>query len=152
MLITRWRPVRDLSPARHLDHVIALHEEHLRRILREYVNYHHEDRLHDALEKDTQNRRIVEPRAGTKATVIAMPHLGGLHHRYTWRHVGLRRTSFLMRIVHDGVDLFSDEGLEALLQLNHLVVLGRATTPELSADTFPRRGRSSSPTSITTWR
>jgi hypothetical protein len=34
-----------------LDHVIALNEEHLRRILRDYVNYHHEDRLHDALEK-----------------------------------------------------------------------------------------------------
>jgi hypothetical protein len=32
---------------------------------------------------------------------------------------------FLDAIVHDGVDLFSDQGLEALLQLNHLVLLGR---------------------------
>jgi transposase InsO family protein len=70
-----------------LDHVIALNEEHLRRILREYVNYHHQDRLHDALEKDTPNQRIVEQRPGTNATVISMPRLGGLHHRYTWRHV-----------------------------------------------------------------
>jgi hypothetical protein len=36
-----------------LDYVIALNEEHLRRILWDYVNYHHEDRLHDSLEKDT---------------------------------------------------------------------------------------------------
>jgi hypothetical protein len=29
-----------------LDHVIALNEEHLRRIMRDYVNYHQQDRLH----------------------------------------------------------------------------------------------------------
>jgi hypothetical protein len=69
-----------------LDYVVALNEKHLRRILRDYVNYHHEDRLHDSLEKDTPNRRIVEQRLGTNATVISMPRLGGLHHRYTWRH------------------------------------------------------------------
>lgn len=32
---------------------------------------------------------------------------------------------FLDAVVQQGVDLFSDEGLEALLQLNHLVLLGR---------------------------
>ena len=32
---------------------------------------------------------------------------------------------FLDAIVHDDVDLFSDQGLEALLALNHLVLLGR---------------------------
>jgi hypothetical protein len=32
---------------------------------------------------------------------------------------------FLDAVVDDGLDLFSDEGLEALLQLNHLVLLGR---------------------------
>lgn len=68
-----------------LDHVIALNEEHLRRILRDYVNYHHEDRLHDSLGKDTPHRRAVEQRPATNATVFSMPRLGGLHHRYTWR-------------------------------------------------------------------
>jgi len=67
-----------------LDNVIALNEEHLRRILRDYVNYHDQDRLHDALEKDTPNRRNVEQRPGVNATVMSMPRLGGLHHRYTW--------------------------------------------------------------------
>ena len=68
-----------------LNHVIALNEEHLRRILLDYVNYHHEDRLHDSLEKDTPNRRAVEQRPAPNAVVISMPMLGGLHHRYSWR-------------------------------------------------------------------
>ena len=35
-----------------LDHVIALNEEHLRRLVRDYVCYHQEDRIHDSLDKD----------------------------------------------------------------------------------------------------
>jgi len=67
-----------------LDHVIALNEEHSRRILRDYVTYHQEDRLHDSLEKDAPNRRTVEPRPRANARVISMARLGGLHHRYGW--------------------------------------------------------------------
>jgi putative transposase len=67
-----------------LDHVIALNEEHLRRILRAYVNYHQEDRLHDSLMKDAPNGRAVETRPGANARVISMARLGGLHHRYGW--------------------------------------------------------------------
>ena len=48
-----------------LDHVIALNEEHLRRLLRDYVNYHEQDRLPDALAKETPNRSAVEQRPGT---------------------------------------------------------------------------------------
>jgi transposase InsO family protein len=70
-----------------LDHVIALNELHLRRLIRDYVNYHHDDRIHAALEKDTPNRRPVEQRPTVTATVISMPRLGGLHHRYAWREV-----------------------------------------------------------------
>jgi transposase InsO family protein len=29
-----------------LDHIIALNEQHLRRLIRDYVNYHHDDRIH----------------------------------------------------------------------------------------------------------
>jgi transposase InsO family protein len=68
-----------------LDHVIALNEQHLRRLIRDYVNYHQEDRIHDSLEKDTPNRRPVEPKPSANATVISCPRLGGLHHRYAWR-------------------------------------------------------------------
>ena len=67
-----------------LDHVIALNEPHLRRLMRDYVNYHHEDRIHDGLSKDTPNRRPIEPKPSSKATVISLARLGGLHHRYSW--------------------------------------------------------------------
>ena len=68
-----------------LDHVIALNEQHLRRLIRDYVDYHHNDRIHDSLEKDTPNRRAIEPKPAPTANVTSMPRLGGLHHRYAWR-------------------------------------------------------------------
>ena len=68
-----------------LDHVIALNEQHLRRLVRDYVSYYHQDRIHDSLSKDTPNRRPVEPKPAANATLISLPRLGGLHHRYTWR-------------------------------------------------------------------
>jgi hypothetical protein len=40
-------------------------------------------RLHDSLEKDTPNWRIVEQRPGVNAKVVSITRLGGLHHRYT---------------------------------------------------------------------
>jgi putative transposase len=67
-----------------LDHVIPLNERHLRRLLREYVTYHNEDRIHDSLNKDTPNRRPVEHKSSPVATVTSCCRLGGLHHRYGW--------------------------------------------------------------------
>jgi len=43
------------------------------RLLRDYVNYHHDDRIHDALEKDTPNRRPVERKPNENSIVVAMP-------------------------------------------------------------------------------
>jgi len=40
-----------------LDHVIALNEQHLRRLIGDYVRYHQEDRIHDSLDKDTPKRQ-----------------------------------------------------------------------------------------------
>ena len=59
-----------------LDHVIALNEPHLRRLMRDYVNYHHEDRIHDGLSKDTPNRRPIEQKPSSKATVISSGAFG----------------------------------------------------------------------------
>jgi putative transposase len=36
-----------------LDHVIPLNEDHLRRLLKEYLRYYHEDRTHLGLNKDS---------------------------------------------------------------------------------------------------
>ena len=68
-----------------LDHVIPLNESHLRRLIREYVAYHHEDRIHDSLEKDTPNPRPIERKPSFAAKVTGSARLGGLHHRYSWR-------------------------------------------------------------------
>ena len=68
-----------------LDRVIVFHEGHLRRLLREYVDYYSRDRCHLGLEKDPPELRAMEPRPSRRARVISLPRVGGLHHRYTWR-------------------------------------------------------------------
>jgi hypothetical protein len=68
-----------------LDHVIPLDEQHLRRLVRDYVNYYHQDRIHDSLDKDSPDRRPMEQRPSAIATATSSPRLGGLHHRYRWR-------------------------------------------------------------------
>jgi len=62
------------------DHVIALGEHHLRQILRAYAAYYNEARCHMSLNGNAPEPRDVETGTGP---VLAIPHLGGLHHRYT---------------------------------------------------------------------
>ncbi len=64
-----------------LGHVIVLGEEHLRRILRSYLAYYHEDRIHQSLDQRPPNGREVEP--VERGPVVSLPRVGGLHHRYT---------------------------------------------------------------------
>lgn len=64
-----------------LDHVIAFNEHHLKRLLTEYVRYYHDDRTHLGLQKETPTRRKSAARTAS-GRVVAMPRLGGLHHRY----------------------------------------------------------------------
>src|SRR6266849_5928809 len=66
-----------------LDHVIVLNEGHLRRRLRSYFRYYHGSRTHLALEKDAPQPRAVEP--PEHGRVVALPQVGGLHHRYVRR-------------------------------------------------------------------
>jgi putative transposase len=65
-----------------LDHVIALNERHLRRLINEYVSYYHDDRTHLGLKKHTPGGRLAAQDPQPESKVIAMPRLGGLHHRY----------------------------------------------------------------------
>ena len=65
-----------------LDHVIVLNERHLKRLMCEYVHYYHDDRTHLALAKETPAGRDAEKNPGVGASVVSMPRLGGLHHRY----------------------------------------------------------------------
>jgi putative transposase len=64
-----------------LDHVIVFGEEHLRRVLDSYFGYYHESRTHLSLERNAPQPRAVEP--PSRGKIVAIPHLGGLHHRYT---------------------------------------------------------------------
>ena len=63
-----------------LDHSIILNERHLRRILGSYLDYYHGSRTHLSIGKDTPDGRPVQP-AGS-GTVVSLPKVGGLHHRY----------------------------------------------------------------------
>ena len=62
-----------------LDHVIALNEPHLKRLLGDYIRYYHDDRTHIGLSKETPGRRV---RSAARGRVVSYARLGGLHHRY----------------------------------------------------------------------
>jgi transposase InsO family protein len=66
-----------------LDHVVVLHEDHLRRLLREYIDYYNAERVHTAI-SDAPEGRAVEERPSDRAKVVGLPRVGGLHHRYVW--------------------------------------------------------------------
>ena len=63
-----------------LDHMIILGESHLRRVMQEYVDYYHESRPHQSLDRNAPVPREIE--SPSEGEVISIPHLGGLHHRY----------------------------------------------------------------------
>jgi transposase InsO family protein len=65
----------------YLDHVIAINERQILRLVRKYVDYYHADRTHLGLAKDTPEPRAIEP--PERGVLVAMPRVGGLHHRYT---------------------------------------------------------------------
>ena len=70
------------------DHVIALNEPHVRRIAREYISYHHEDRTHLGLARAKQSWAGIGRPVESKiegARVESLPLVGGLHHRYVWK-------------------------------------------------------------------
>ena len=67
-----------------LDHVVVLGEDHLRRLLREYVEYYNGDRVHTSI-GDAPAGRLPEAKPSDSAKVVGFPRVGGLHHRYAWR-------------------------------------------------------------------
>jgi len=63
-----------------LDHVIAINEGQLKRVLDDYVRYYNASRTHLSLAKDSSAGRPVS--LGRGGAVVAFPEAGGLHHRY----------------------------------------------------------------------
>src|SRR6267378_2143540 len=66
-----------------LDHMIVLHETSLRRTLTSYFDYYHRWRTHLSLGKDAPEPRAIHP--PEMGSVVALPLVGGLHHRYERR-------------------------------------------------------------------
>jgi len=66
-----------------LDHVIVFNEASLCRHRKSFREYDHQSRTHWSLEKDTPERRSVQPPESGR--VVAVPQVGGLHHRYERR-------------------------------------------------------------------
>jgi hypothetical protein len=54
-----------------------------RRIVKTYFEYYEHSRTHLALEKDAPSSRAIQ--APALGTVIELPQVGGLHHRYERR-------------------------------------------------------------------
>ena len=66
-----------------LDHVIVWNERGLRHILKVYVAYYERSRTHLSLDKDAPIPRAIAP--PNDGRVVAVPQVGGLHHRYERR-------------------------------------------------------------------
>jgi putative transposase len=66
-----------------LDHLIVFNERSLHQHLQSFVDYYHRSRVHLALEKDTPEPRPIQPPESGR--IVAIPVLGGLHHRYERR-------------------------------------------------------------------
>ena len=64
-----------------VDRVIVFGEEHLLSILRSYMVYYNESRCHLSLDRNSPIPREVEP--PSNGMVVAIPQVGGLHHRYS---------------------------------------------------------------------
>jgi len=62
-----------------LDHIIVLNQRHLERLLREFIqDYYHTARPHQGLGGETPAQETLSG----EGELIAVPVLGGLHHRY----------------------------------------------------------------------
>jgi len=66
-----------------LDHVVILNARGLRRVLHAYVDYYLKSRTHLSLDKNAPVSRPVAALAD--GSIVAVPQLGGLHHRYERR-------------------------------------------------------------------
>ena len=66
-----------------LDHMIIWNARGLRRVLHAYIEYYLKSRTHLSLGKDAPMSRPVG--SLTDGDIVAIPHLGGLHHRYERR-------------------------------------------------------------------
>ena len=73
-------PTKNSSLLAGTDLLIVLSEQHLKRIVQNYLDYYHDCRTHLSLDRNSPNPRPVAPRDAGE--VFAIPRVGGLHHEY----------------------------------------------------------------------
>jgi len=54
----------------------------MKRLMTEYIRNYHDDRTHLGLEKESLAGRTKDANQWRSCRVLALPRLGGLHHRY----------------------------------------------------------------------
>jgi hypothetical protein len=72
-----------------LDHAIVFNEADLYWHMKSFVTYYHESRTHLSLAKGTPEPRPVHPLE--LGPVVAIPQVGGLHHRWSSAQPEFRR-------------------------------------------------------------
>lgn len=65
-----------------LDHILVLGEQHLYRVIWEYVEYFNGARPHQGIGQQTPERATAVPEKEKTGKIIAFPVLNGLHHDY----------------------------------------------------------------------
>jgi putative transposase len=65
-----------------LDHILVLSEQHLYRVIREYVEYFNRARPHQGIGQQIPEGATAVPEKEKKGKIIAFPILNGLHHDY----------------------------------------------------------------------
>ena len=65
-----------------LDHILVLGDQHLHRVIREYVTYFNRARPHQGIEQQIPEGSSSVPEKQGKGKIIAFPVLNGLHHDY----------------------------------------------------------------------
>ena len=68
-----------------INHVIVFNEDHLRRLMKEYINYYNKDRCHLSLNRDSPFGREVDNKPSMNTKVKSLSVLNGLQHKYIWQ-------------------------------------------------------------------
>jgi len=67
------------------NHTIIFNKDHLRRLMREYIDYYNKDRCHLSLNRDSPLGRTAQKKPSESSMIVSIPKLGGLQHRYEWK-------------------------------------------------------------------
>ena len=63
-----------------LDRMVIFSESHLRKVMREFIEYYNNSRTHRSLGGNSPNPRVAQPPEAGEVRSVSF--LGGLHHRY----------------------------------------------------------------------